>query len=98
MYDLANDKSSQHHASGWKLFHFNSQLEEVVSLSVSQCGLSRLTLWLFQGKTETDCLVLMEQVQGTLEALMQDSRCLLDTNALRTTKELMQVKCLYLPW
>lgn len=32
----------------------------------------------------------MQQVQGTLETLMQDSRCLLDTEALRTTKELMQ--------
>ncbi len=32
VYDLANAKSSQERASGWKLFHFNSQLEEVVRL------------------------------------------------------------------
>lgn len=38
VYDLANAKSSQVRASGWKLFHFSSQLEEVVSLLIS-CSL-----------------------------------------------------------
>lgn len=71
VYDLANDRSSQHRASGWKLFHFNSQLEEV-------------------DKVETDCLELMEEVHESLEAVMQDSGCLLDSIALKTTKELIQ--------
>lgn len=71
VYDLANDKTSLHRASGWKLHHFNSQLEEV-------------------GKVETEGLLLMEEIRGNLDELMQDSACLLDGEALSSTRELMQ--------
>jgi len=29
-YELANDRTAQHRASGWKLEHFSSQLQEQV--------------------------------------------------------------------
>lgn len=40
---------------------------------------------------ESDCLLLMEQVQDTLGAAMEESSCILDRGALRTTRELIQV-------
>ena len=40
---------------------------------------------------EEDCLVLMEEIRMSLEAVTEDSTCLLDSEALRTTRELIQV-------
>ena len=40
---------------------------------------------------ETDCLLLMQQVQELLAVFQKDATCLLDTEAMRTTKDLVQV-------
>lgn len=41
---------------------------------------------------EGDYLTLMEQVQSSLETITDTPNCLLDREALRTTRELLQVR------
>ena len=44
-----------------------------------------------QGKVEGSCLALIQEIQTALDTLSEDSSCLLDPEALRTTRELIQV-------
>ena len=64
LYELANDRSAHQRASGWKLQHFSSQLQEQVRIMASDysmhtlmSGMAPLASFSGQGGTRCDAVL-----------------------------------------
>ena len=97
VYEIADDKASLQRASGWKIIHFTSQLQEMVrkKITVSFLAFTLFYAYIFlcvQTEVEEDILKTMQRLQDSVNNLDQTGTCQVDPERTTSFKELVQVR------